>query len=115
MVIIPSLNRDGSWLEEIEDELYMRGIVERLVGETGWTRIDKKLIHDAILARCWWRGQSICPAVVFEDEKAYLLMLNEEAENYVVVINFEEVLKQEIEGLIRYTECLMKHGYDFPC
>jgi hypothetical protein len=115
MVVIPTSMHDGNWLEELEDELLARGVIARVAEETGWVKVDKRLIRDALAARCWWRGQSICPAVVFEEEKAYLLMLNEKAENYVIVVDLEEVLKQEIEGLIRYTECLVKHGYDFPC
>jgi hypothetical protein len=117
LVRIPtSMPRDGSWIEELYEELLARGILAEVIEKTTWPgRLDKSLVYDVLSWRCWRNGGSICPAVAFEGEKAYLVVLDEKAEKFVKVMDFEQVLIEEIKGLIRYSECLEKYGYDFPC
>ncbi len=115
LIIIPTTLFKGSWMEELEEELLIRGIIGRVKERTGWQKIDKYLIYDIIHWRCWWNGANICPAIAFEGEKAYLLMLDVNADKYIRVLDFENVMIEEIQGLIRYSECLEKYGYDFPC
>jgi hypothetical protein len=117
VVRIPTtMPRDWSWLEELEDELIARGILARVREKTGWPgRLDKDMIYDILTWRCWWDGGSICPAVAFKDDKAYLIILDEDADNFVRVLDLETVMEEEIRGLIRYSECLEKYGYDYPC
>ncbi len=116
MVRIPlTMPRDWSWIERIEEELLLRGILAKVEERTGWHKIDKDLIYDILTWRCMEDGESVCPAVVFEGEKAYLLVLDKNAEKYIKVLDLEEVLVEEIKGIIRYSDCLAKYGYDFPC
>jgi hypothetical protein len=117
LIVIPTtMPRDWSWLEEFHDELVSRGILSRVRERTKWPgRLDKHMIHDILTWRCWWGGHSICPAVAFENDKAYLLVLDDKEDKFVRVLNFEDVMVEEIKGLIRYSECLEKYGYDYPC
>ena len=116
IVRIPiSMPRDGKWIEEIEEELTMRGILAKVEEQTKWPRIDKLLIYDILTWRCWRHGGSMCPAIVFSEDKASLLMLDEKEDKFVKVLDFEKVMVEEIQGQIRYSECLEKYGYDFPC
>jgi hypothetical protein len=118
IIILPtSLPRDGSWLEELEERLLERGMLADVKEQTGWPgRIDRILVYDIIHWRCWRHGHNICPAVVFADDgNVYLLRLSENEERFVKVLDFKQVMIEEIRGLIRYSECLAKHGYDYPC
>jgi hypothetical protein len=115
IIIIPTSIYRGSWLEELEEELLLRGVLSRVEEKTGWSKIDKDLIHDIIVWRCRKNGDSICPAVALDGEKAYLLMLDEEEEKFVKLLDFEKVMEEEIRGVIQYSECLAKYGYDYPC
>ena len=116
IIVIPTSLAKGSWMDELEEELLMRGLLARVREKTGWTgRLDKWLLYDIIHWRCWWHGRNICPAVVFDDSGVYLLKLDENEEKFVKVINFEDVMVEEINGLIRYSECLERYGYDYPC
>jgi hypothetical protein len=116
LIIIPTTLSRGSWMDELEEELLMRGVLARVREKTGWTgRLDKMLIYDIIHWRCWRGGRNLCPAVVLESDKAYLLKLDESEEKYVKVLDFEQVMIEELQGLIRYSECLERYGYDFPC
>jgi hypothetical protein len=87
----------------------------RVKEKTKWHRIDKDLIYDILAWRCAGNGDSECPAIVFEDDKAYLLKLDGNEERYVKVLDFERVLIEEIEGIKRYSDCLARYGYDYPC
>jgi hypothetical protein len=114
IVVIPtSMPRDWTWIEIIEDELLLRGVLARVAEKTKWHRIDRDLIYDILTWRCLEGGESKCPAIVFEGEKAYLLKLDYNAEKYVEVYDLEEVLAEEIKGIIRYSECIARHGYDY--
>ena len=93
----------------------MRGILYRVEEKTGWPKIDKMLIYDILTWRCWRDGGSMCPAMIFDGDKAHLLMLDANEEKYVKVLDFEKVAIEEIQGQIRYSECLEKYGYDYPC
>ncbi len=117
LIVIPTtMPRDGSWLEELMEELVARGILSRVRERTKWPgRLDKLMVYDILTWRCWWGGHSICPAVAFEGERAFLIVLDEKEEKYVRVLDFEQVIEEELKGLERYSECLEKYGYDFPC
>jgi len=117
LVRIPTtMPRDGSWLEELTEELIARGVLDRVRERTKWTgRLDKLMVYDIIHWRCWRNGSNMCPAVVFEGERVFLLMLDKNEDKYVKVMDFEQVMIEEIRGLIRYSECLEKYGYDYPC
>jgi hypothetical protein len=119
IIIIPtSMPRGWSWLERLEDELLLRGIAarikERAEKEAKWYgRIDKDLIYDILVWRCMKDGESICPAVVFEDDKAYLLVLDSSAEKYVKIMDLEDVIIGELKGIVHYSDCVAKYGYDY--
>ena len=107
--------RGLSWIDELEEELTVKGIIDRVREKTGWPgRLDKNMIYDILQWRCWRGGGSVCPAVAFKDDKAYLIVLDENADNFVRVLDLETVMAEEIRGLIRYSECLEKYGYDYP-
>jgi hypothetical protein len=115
-IIIPTSMYKGSWLERLEEELLIRGVIghlERLWGG----RVDKDTIYDLLRWRCWRgsHGGSICPAVVVSDDNIYLLMLDEDEEKYVKVLDLGAVLEEELRGVIRYSDCLARYGYDYPC
>jgi len=115
IVIIPTKMPKGwSWIDTVEEELLLRGILARVAEESGWSgRIDKDLIYDVLTWRCLRGGDSTCPAIVFEGEKAYLLKLDADEEKYVKVLDLEKVLIEELRGVIRYSECVARHGYDY--
>jgi hypothetical protein len=116
LIVIPTSLHKGSWLEELHEELMTRGILARVREKTAWPgRLDELMIYDIIHWRCWWDGHNMCTAIAFKDDKAYLIMLDRNAENFVRIMDFENVMEEEIRGLIRYSECLEKYGYDFPC
>jgi hypothetical protein len=118
IIIIPtSMPRDWSWIERIEEELLLRGIMLRIkekAEKVGWYgKIDKDLIYDILSWRCLENGDSICPAVVFEGERAYLLKLDEKEEKFVKVMDLEDVIIEELKGIVRYSECIARYGYDY--
>jgi hypothetical protein len=106
----------GYWLEQIEEELLMKGIISDL--EKIWGgRVDKDTIFDLLMWRCWNEdlGGSACPAVVITEDNVYLLVLDEKEEKYVKVVELKSVLEEELRGIIRYSDCLARYGYDYPC
>ena len=115
IVVIPTtMPRGWTWIETVEDELLLRGVLARVVEKTRWSgRIDRDLIYNILTWRCLEGGEPKCPAIVFEGEKAYLLKLDYDEEKYVKVYDLEEVLVEEIKGIIRYSECVARHGYDY--
>jgi hypothetical protein len=118
IIIIPtSLPRDWSWIERVEEELLLRGVMAKIVEKAkriGWHgKIDKDLIYDILSWRCLKDGTSVCPAVVFEGDRVYLLMLDEKEEKFVKVMDLEEVIIEGIRGVIRYSDCIAKYGYDY--
>jgi len=115
IVVIPTtMPRGWTWIETVEDELLLRGVLARVAEKTRWSgRIDRDLIYNILTWRCLEGGESKCPAIVFEGEKAYLLKLDYDEEKYVKVYDLEEVLVEEIKGIIRYSECVARHGYDY--
>jgi hypothetical protein len=117
IVVIPTSLYKGSWLETIEDELLLRGIMTRIkekAEKIGWHgRIDKDLIYDILTWKCLSGGESKCPAVVFEGESVYLLMLDEKEDRFIKVLNFEDAVLEEIGGIVRYSECIARYGYDY--
>jgi hypothetical protein len=120
IIRIPStMPKDWTWFERLIDELLLRGIwgeIERKVRAVGWAgRVDEDLIYDALKWRCLDDGESKCPAIAFEGEKAYLLILDENEEKFVKVLELADVIAEEIGGVVRYSDCLAKYGYDYPC
>jgi hypothetical protein len=114
IIIIPTSLYRGTWLEELEYELLVRGVLTRVKERSKWHgKIDKDLIYDVLSWRCVPNGDSICPAIVLEGDNAYLLMLDEREEKYIKVLNFEDVMVEELKGIIRYSECVAKYGYDY--
>jgi hypothetical protein len=116
LIVIPTSLAKGSWMEELEERLLERGVLARVRERTGWTgRLDQLMLYDIIHWRCWRNGANMCPAVVFTDTDVYLLKIDTSEEKFVKVLNFEEVIVEELQGLIRYSECLERYGYDYPC
>jgi hypothetical protein len=114
IIRIPTtMPRYGSWIETLEDELIMRGILANIEERTGLSTIGRNLIYDVLRWRCMEGGESTCPAVVFEGEKARLLKIDGNEEKYVKVYDLEEVLVEEIIGMIKYSECVARYGYDY--
>jgi hypothetical protein len=117
IIVIPTSMYEGSWLERIEEELLLRGILARIrekAEKIGWHgRIDRDMIYNILTWRCLPDGDSRCPAVVFEGERVYLLMLDEKEDKFIKVLNFEDVILEEIRGIVRYSECIARYGYDY--
>jgi hypothetical protein len=114
IIVIPTSLYRGTWLEELEYELLVRGILSRVKERSGWVGdINKDFIYDIIVWRCGGDGDSKCPAIAFEGENAYLLVLDEKEDKYVKVLNFEDVMVEEIKGVIGYSDCIAKYGYDY--
>jgi hypothetical protein len=98
--------KKGSWLERLYEELLHTGVLADVKEATG-TDVDEDLIYHVIDWRCTGNNENMCPAIIVTlSNEVYLLRISPYADKgFVKIMDFKEVLIEEIEGLLRHSEC----------
>jgi hypothetical protein len=95
----------GSWLERLYEELLYTGVLADVKAVVN-VDIDEDLIFNVISWRCTKYNENRCPAVIATDNGVFLLKIVPYGDKrYVEIIDFRKMLVEEIEGLLRHSEC----------